>query len=62
MKTKYRIIIDVTGQAPVVEAESVMEAEDKFIAGVTREQLLELLKIGAEEMSQERVPGDPAAP
>jgi hypothetical protein len=49
---KYQIIIDVTGKAPVVEAESVMEAEDKFIAGVTREQLLELLTIGAEEMSE----------
>jgi hypothetical protein len=58
---KYQIIIDVTGHAPVVEAESVSEAEDKFIAGITREQLLALLKIGAEEMSEKRVPGDPAA-
>jgi hypothetical protein len=39
----------------------VTEAEDKFIAGITREQLLALLKIGAEEMSEKRVPGDPAA-
>ena len=49
---KYQIIIDVTGHAPVVEAESVTEAEDKFIAGITRERLLALLKIGAEEMSE----------
>ena len=60
MKKKYRIIIDVTGDAPIVEAESVMEAEEKFTAGVTAEQLLQLLKIGAEEMSEERAPGDPA--
>ena len=58
MKKKYRIIIDVTGDAPVVEAESVAEAEKKFAEGVTAEQLLELLKIGAEEMSEKRAPGD----
>jgi hypothetical protein len=50
MKKKYRIIIDITGEAPIVEAESVMEAEDKFIVGATREQLLQLLKIGAAEI------------
>jgi hypothetical protein len=49
MKKKYRIIITVTGEAPLVEAESLTEAEDKFIVGATREDLLELLKIGAEE-------------
>ena len=62
MKKKYQIIIDVTGKPPVVEAESVVEAERKFVAGVTAEQLLELLKIGAAEMSEERAPGDVAAP
>jgi CMP-2-keto-3-deoxyoctulosonic acid synthetase len=61
MKKKYRIIIDVTGDAPVVEAESVVEAEEKFAANVTAEQLLKLLKIGAAEMSEERAPGDAAA-
>jgi len=49
MKKKYRIIITVTGEAPLVEAESLTEAEDKFIVGATREDLLEPLKIGAEE-------------
>jgi hypothetical protein len=62
MKKKYRIIIDVIGKPPVVEAESVAEAEEKFSAGVTSEQLLQLLKFGAEEMSEERAPEEPAPP
>ena len=61
MKKKYRIIIDVAGDAPVVEAESVVEAEEKFASSVTAEQLLALLKIGAAEMSEEQTPGDAAA-
>jgi hypothetical protein len=52
MRKKYRIIIDVTGDAPIVEAENVTQAEEKFTAGVTAEQLLRLLKIGAEEISE----------
>jgi len=51
MKKKYRIIIDITGDAPIVEAESVTEAEEKFTASVTAEQLLQLMKVGAEEIS-----------
>ena len=57
MSPKYRIIIDVTGNAPIVEAENVTEAEQKFAAGVTAEQLLQLLKIGAEEISEHESSG-----
>jgi len=57
MKKKYRIIIDVTGDAPIVEAENVTQAEEKFTAGVTAEQLLQLMKIGAEEISEHESSG-----
>jgi CMP-2-keto-3-deoxyoctulosonic acid synthetase len=57
MRKRYRIIIDVTGDAPIVEAEKVTQAEEKFTAGVTAEQLLQLLKIGAEEISEHESSG-----
>jgi hypothetical protein len=56
---KYRIIIEVTGDAPIVEAANAMDAEDAFVAEVTGDQLLQLLTIGAEEI---KAPfGPPAA-
>jgi hypothetical protein len=37
-------------------AENVTEAKEKFTAGATAEQLLRLLKIGAEEISEHSLP------
>jgi len=47
---KYRIIIEVSGDSPIVDANSAMEAEENFAAEVTGDQLLQLLTIGAEEL------------
>jgi hypothetical protein len=59
MKKHYRIIIDISGDPPIVEAENVMEAEEKFTASITAEQLLQLLKIGAEEISEHSISEHP---
>jgi hypothetical protein len=42
-----------------LEAENVMEAEEKFTASVTAEQLLHLLKFAAEEISKHSIPEHP---
>jgi hypothetical protein len=45
---KYRIIIELTGDSPIVEANDAEEAEDHFVSEVTGDQLLQLLTISAE--------------
>jgi hypothetical protein len=47
---KYRIIIEVTGDSPIVEAEDAEEAADSYTADVTGDDLLQLLTISAEEV------------
>jgi hypothetical protein len=45
---KYRIIIELTGDSPIVEANDAEEAEDHFVSEVTGDQFLQLLTISAE--------------
>jgi hypothetical protein len=52
MNKKYRIIIEVTGDGPIVEAANAMEAEDEFYMDVTGDQLLQLVTISAQEISR----------
>jgi hypothetical protein len=47
---KYRIIIEVTGDAPLLEANDAEEAIDEYTADVTEDDLLQLLTISAEEV------------
>jgi hypothetical protein len=51
---KYRIIIEVTGDAPIVEANDAEEAAENYTADVTGDDLLQLLTISAEEVIPSR--------
>jgi len=48
--SKFRIILEVTGDAPIVEALNAMEAEDEYVMDVTGDDLLQLITVSAEEI------------